>query len=181
VCVYSRFSSIRSIMLVNPSRQQQVLELASRPEVLQLFSAVESNNRPELLRIIRRETKDVLKRRNVDSQTVLHVAAARGHSELFEFLVDKYQINPNPTDAHGCTPLHVGATFGRLDLLDFLLSKEEVSIGALTSLGECVIHCLAKAHYDNMNHLLQVLERMLQEGRCVRLSVLRERERVSVF
>mmetsp|Transcript_25649 Transcript_25649/g.64396 ORF Transcript_25649/g.64396 Transcript_25649/m.64396 type:complete len:1380 (-) Transcript_25649:3237-7376(-) len=161
---------VRSRSFQNPtkaldsSRHERALELALRPEVLQLFAAVETNNRPELLRIIRRETKDVLKRRNVGSQTVLHVAAENGYADLIEFLVDKYHINPNPTDTAGRTPLHIAATFGHLNVLDVLAVRAEVSISALTNVGESPIHCLARAHYENMNHLVEVLERFLQEG-----------------
>lgn len=57
---------------------------------------------------------------NCESRTALHIAAAQGHYECVEFLLNICQVNPSPSDRWGRTPLDEATTFQHPKVVEIL-------------------------------------------------------------
>eukprot|EP00057_Strongylocentrotus_purpuratus_P023540 XP_011678014.1 PREDICTED: glutaminase kidney isoform, mitochondrial isoform X2 [Strongylocentrotus purpuratus] len=55
-----------------------------------------------------------------DSRTALHLAAAEGHTECVEFLLEKCNVSPDVLDRWGHTPLDDARLFGHTGVVDIL-------------------------------------------------------------
>lgn len=59
-------------------------------------------------------------------RTALHLAAARGHTDICRLLCDQLMVNRNVQDVEGNTPLHLSARSGQLDVIKFLIVEASV-------------------------------------------------------
>ena len=59
--------------------------------------------------------------RDKNGQTALHIAAAKGHEEIAEHLLNEYFADVHAKDNDGNTALHLAATAGKFDVVKFLL------------------------------------------------------------
>ncbi|CAH1772488.1 unnamed protein product [Owenia fusiformis] len=55
-----------------------------------------------------------------DGRTALHLAAAEGHNEIVKFLIERCNVNPQPTDRWGFTPLDDAKRFNHQYVIDTL-------------------------------------------------------------
>ncbi len=70
--------------------------------------------------------------RNEIKQSVFHKLCERSESpQITEFFVEKYNLNPNDTDANGWTPLHYAAKGGNYEVARILI-KNGANINAQT-------------------------------------------------
>ena len=59
--------------------------------------------------LLKREGKDLVKARNQNEETPLHMAASEGHIDIINILL-KYKPDINARDRHQWTPLHSAAS-----------------------------------------------------------------------
>ena len=91
--------------------------------IKEFFKAVQSNNINKVFELIRTNNLDVNETFNEDnfSRTALHEAAAQGHTELVQALVEKQDANVNFPDDTGDLPIHSAVEFYHMDIVDYLL------------------------------------------------------------
>jgi ankyrin repeat protein len=72
------------------------------------FSAARDGQKDELANIVKQEGKDVVRAKNSNEETPLHLAAGEGHQECVMTLL-KYKPDLNARDRHQWTPIHSAA------------------------------------------------------------------------
>ncbi|WP_184891121.1 ankyrin repeat domain-containing protein [Candidatus Cardinium hertigii] len=65
----------------------------------------------------------IIKHDRVRNSTALHIAAAYGHTNVVEVLLDK-DANIEAIDQYGYTPLHMAAIYGKYDTAKLLLERQ---------------------------------------------------------
>ena len=77
-----------------------------------------------------------VKLENEHKQTPLWWAAREGHVNMFQFLVDRTDIQADGKDIHGRTPLHAAAMHGHEKIVRFLLDRKDVNADQKNNNGE---------------------------------------------
>ena len=73
--------------------------------------------------------------RNEKMESVLHLAAKRGHDSAVKILLGRTNIDPNARDDYNRTPLHEAAIQGHLSVVKILLSEPGIDINARDNRG----------------------------------------------
>lgn len=73
--------------------------------------------------------------RNERMESVLHLAAKRGHDSAVKILLGRTNIDPNARDDYNRTPLHDAAIQGHLSVMKLLLSEPDIDINARDNSG----------------------------------------------
>lgn len=68
-------------------------------------------------------------------RTALHLAAARGNTDICRLLCDQAAIDRNSIDVDGNTSLHLASQQGQLEAITFLLSEAHVDYSIKNSVG----------------------------------------------
>lgn len=74
-----------------------------------------------------REETDLLTKLNQDGNTALHYAAANGHLEILEFILQN-GADPNARNSSGNTPLHWACFCNQLECVRVLVACSDLSI-----------------------------------------------------
>ena len=72
--------------------------------------------------------------KNKDGRTPLHVAAAFGQTQIYDFII-KHVKDKNPSANNGDTPLHIAAREGHVDVCKLIIANV-VDRAPLNSNGE---------------------------------------------
>jgi len=103
----------------------------------QLPASVESSSVHKVHKIITSfELKFNHLLRKEKSETPLHIAAARGSTDIIQMLIQELQFNPVAADQKGNTPLHLACQHGHLHAVNTLLSCGKVKLDAKNNEGK---------------------------------------------
>lgn len=93
--------------------------------------------------------------RDAKNQTLLHLAAAHGHSHLVEYLL-KMGVNKDIKNVDGETALHLAVIHGKKDIVELLIRQGKVNKEAKDNNGNTALH-LAVIHgkTDIVKYLLE--------------------------
>ena len=94
-------------------------------------------------------------KRNVNNDTVLHLAVERGHLNIVKFFISNLNCDPNiPGGPCGGTSLHKAAEFGHLHIVKYLIDKQDCNPSCLDDLKSTPLHhAAAKGHVDIVEFL----------------------------
>ena len=90
----------------------------STPSTLAMVHALKEHDLERVSQLL--EQGADINERDLDGDTVLHVACYEGLTKVVQQLLGRY-ARPNATDKSGRTPLHVAAKRGHLDIVELLL------------------------------------------------------------
>ncbi|AZL15017.1 ankyrin repeat domain-containing protein [Rickettsiales endosymbiont of Stachyamoeba lipophora] len=92
------------------------------------------------------------------SQTALHIAAQRGHTETARILVQELTADVNATDLYGNTALHYAAENGHTETVRVLVQELGADVEAIDKYGNTVLHFTAEnGHTETVRVLVQDL------------------------
>ncbi len=114
------------------------------------------NGRPELLRWLLKEKRELIYARDKQEANVLFYAAGYGNEAAVKIFVNEYKIDVNAVNAFGKTPLHVATQQGQLSSVAFLL-EQKADVNIATKAGDTVMHFAALAP-TNQLPLIKLLE-----------------------
>ena len=80
-----------------------------------LHEAVHKNDKAMVLRLLKREGKGAVNKRDGSDQTPLHIASYEGKLEMANFLLSK-GADVRALDKNGWSPLHSAATSGEFQI-----------------------------------------------------------------
>ena len=104
--------------------------MAGHLEVFKIFHAVAEVKNPKS---------------TITQKTPLHFAAAKGHSEICKFIIER-EDDRNPADRHNRTPLHLAARHGRLNTCCIIMNNVTNKNPAQNS-GNTVLHLAALSQH----------------------------------
>jgi ankyrin repeat protein len=104
-----------------------------------------SVTKKEVQKFIKKSGKDVLLSRDESGQTVLHVCASEGKTEILDYLLSKYKtlLNVDVKDNVGWTPLVCAAHYSQLSSIEILL-KHNADPNIKTNDEATCLHYFAK-------------------------------------
>ncbi|MBN1759585.1 MAG: ankyrin repeat domain-containing protein [Chitinispirillaceae bacterium] len=132
-----------------------------------MFGAAEKGDLAAVEALIRM-TPNLVKARNGDQQTALHLAAGNGHLEVVKFLL-KSNADPEAKDMINFTPLHYASGFGYVEVVAVLEA-------AMTDNGEAE---KAKKHVKSMKNSIIAAGEIAQGDRQGALQRLKADQEVS--
>lgn len=97
----------------------------------------------ELEKLVKKNGKEILNRRDESGQTIIHVLASTGPLKLLKYIVDKYKASLEEKDKNDWRPIHYASVGGRLDIINYLL-KKGVSVNSKTSENTTCLHYFSK-------------------------------------
>ncbi|KAL6060669.1 putative serine/threonine-protein kinase/receptor [Balamuthia mandrillaris] len=128
-----------------------------------LHAAVKKNDRDAVAKILKKEGKGTINKKDGYEQTALHLACYSGYAEVVALLLQK-GADVNVEDKNGWTPLHSAANSGEFAISKLLIEKG-ADASATTSTGTTPLHYLVKHFCDADPKLgLSVLESLVQKG-----------------
>ena len=125
---------------------------------------------------------EVIKAKNDDGRTMLHLAAIRGNVEMAEVLI-QLGANPFEPDAHGDIPLHLACFHCHPNLVAFFLAKFPKSIEYFDEEGRGALHhaCMIFFHAGQAKMMLGLSKADCEDRERDSLAVIRIlRERVDL-
>lgn len=112
-----------------------------------------------VVKLLASDNSEVLDAPNNDGTTPLHIVCARGHYDIFEWLVERC-TNLNPTDIDGNTPLHILCinNVKQIGILErFICYIPDLIVNVGNNVGKTPLHYAAqKSHVDAVQLLLSV-------------------------
>ena len=78
----------------------------------------------------------------VNGNTAAHDAAATGHVECLQYLLEKTRCSLSDTTSEGATVLHIASRFGQTEVVQWLIEKEgclpgDKGVNAVTPVHLC--------------------------------------------
>jgi len=146
-----------------------------------LLEAVHKNDKATVLRLLKKEGKGAVNKRDGSDQTPLHIASYEGKLEMANFLLSK-GADVRALDKNGWSPLHSAATSGEFQIRYIrplysvphthtmpesskLLIEKGADVNSVTGTGTCPLHYLVAAPTEEDTKTVRsVLELMLEKG-----------------
>ena len=116
-----------------------------------------SGNKEEAIRLLQ-VVKDPRKVKNSYGGTLLHLAAAKGWTDIVELLITKCKCDVNCGDDDNWTPVHAASNQGRLDVVKCLCNTGKCDLFIKTKYGETALdraHCYG--HHEIVEFLTNVV------------------------
>ncbi|CAF1423214.1 unnamed protein product [Adineta steineri] len=98
-------------------------------------------------------TKTILQRRDENNYTCLHLAAAQGHTEIVDFLINKAKVEIDAIGNRRLTPLHFACENGHKEVVNLLLKAE----ASTTFRNAQVYNCLEIAIINRQEDIVMQL------------------------
>ncbi|KAK1517804.1 uncharacterized protein CCOS01_12061 [Colletotrichum costaricense] len=113
-----------------------------------------ANGRSDILRVLLKAGFDV-NLRDYSGETALHCAAAFGHNDVVEILLQQKGVMLDVRDDKRRTPLHCAAGNGNLEIIRLLLQHEVESTAKDESHRNALHFAATRGHYEVIDELLR--------------------------
>lgn len=152
--IYSQYDVVRYLI----KNHSCLVNIKNAFQMYPIHVAVLKNNMP-IVRLVSRESKKVINKRDVNGLTPAMHACIDGKYETLKYLLDNAGAKSNKlTKKERYTLLHLGVQSGSLDVVQYLLIKMGMSyLKARTKDGATVYHlAAAKGHDQILEYLLAI-------------------------
>lgn len=119
----------------------------------------QDSTKKEIQKAIKKIGKEVLQLHDDTGQTIVHVCATEGRTDILDFLCERFKVNLDQKDTHGWTPIICATLGAKLDTIDFLL-KKGVDSSITTSDNATCLHYYAKIKPNNKDEYESVYKKI---------------------
>jgi ankyrin repeat protein len=150
--IYSQYDVVRYLI----KNYSCLLNICNNFQMYPIHLAVLKDNMP-ILRLVSRESKKVINKRDSNGLTPVMHACLEGKYETLKYLIDNANAKSNKlTKTEKFTLLHLGVQSGSLDVVQYLIIKMGMTyLKARTKDGATVYHlAAAKGHDQILEYLL---------------------------
>ena len=145
---------------LSPGKASIKTILPEQPKELAARLLVVRGSFTELKQLVHQHGTSILKQKGSQGESVLHNAAAAGHLEIVQYLVQECGLSVNEQDEDGHIPLHNAVHDGNTNVVRFLMGYNDCNINSKDKSGRMPIHYGAQnGHFDSIKVLVL-------EGKC---------------
>lgn len=135
-----------------------------------LHTAIQQQDLEQIKSILKGKV-NVITEKDEHKRTALHVAAAKGNTEIFELLLNKSKkLDINIQDEHGWTPLHFAASKASYEICRLLLSHKNIKVNTLNDnrasafLYLCKLSLDTSEGSDSVSQFYRTISSFFQKG-----------------
>lgn len=137
-------------------------------EVQSLFlSLCKKGNKSEIVRVLKKEGRNILRSVDDINQTPLHIVCENGYEEIVNyFLQEKFKVDVNALDSQGWTPLHSACKSGNRNIIEALLNRGAFA-RALTDEKSTPLHYVVRSKIEDPAATHSIVSLLLKKGNMI--------------
>ena len=122
----------------------------------------------DISKVLRREYLLFIQKLGSSGQAPIHVAAIKGNSDCFTYLIDKLHCNINLVDSFGRTPLLYACKYNQLNILEILVEKTNLNANFCSkSNNRSALHyisCHPIQSNENLKKYVYIIKKLIDKG-----------------